>query len=312
MSDMLSTTFCNVQFPNPLILPSGIAQEIPNDHLRAVEAGAGGITTKSLTVEPREGNPLPRLISTELGFLNSVGLRGPGIKKGVLALEECIKLSSVPVIVSIFATSIKDFELLASAIVPIQPQIIELNLSCPNVKGDMGKPLGTGVSSVEQTVCAVKKLTGKIPLLAKLSQNVADIGELAKAGEAAGADGIVAINTIPAMAINITTRRPILGAKRGGLSGPPIKPAAVFAVYEIYQSVKIPIIGVGGVTTWQDVVEMLLAGATLVGIGSATYKHGMRIYRSLQEELEAYLKKENIHHISELTGKAHHDVPKQT
>ena len=302
----LSVTYCGVTFPNSLILPSGIAQEIPADHERAIKAGAGGITTKSLTIEPREGNPLPRVAKYEQGFLNSVGLRGPGLVKGKVLIEEFLKTSPVPVIVSVFATNVRDFMRFAEELCPLQPPLFELNLSCPNVDDDMGKPLGLGGESSAAAVRAVKKIAGNIPVLAKLTPNVPNIAEVAKACEQAGADGIVAINTAgPGMLIDITRRKPILGAKRGGMSGPAIRPLAVRCVYDIYEAVKIPIIGMGGVTTWQDTVEMMMAGATLIGVGSVTYFKGYGVYEEIKQGLQAYMQKEGIKNLKELVGVAH-------
>jgi dihydroorotate dehydrogenase (NAD+) catalytic subunit len=304
MSD-LSTTYCGVKFPNPLILPSGIAQEIPKDHERAIEAGAGGITTKSLTIEPREGNPPPRVCKFEQGFLNSVGLRGPGLEKGKKLIADFIKTSPVPVIVSVFATSVRDFVRFAEEFAPLHPPLFELNLSCPNVEDDMGKALGGESASASAAVAAVKKVIGTIPVIAKLkpTPNIADI---AKSCEAAGADGIVAINTVsPSMVIDINRKKPVLGAKHGGLSGPAVLPLTVAAIYNIFEAVKIPIIGMGGVTTWQDVVQTMMAGATLVGVGSATYFKGMKVYAEIKEGLSAYMEKEGIQNLTELIGVAH-------
>lgn len=302
----LTVTYCGVKFPNPLVLPSGIAQEIPTDHERVIKAGAGGITTKSLTIEPREGNPLPRVAKYEQGFLNSVGLRGPGIEKGKVLIENFLKTSPVPVIVSVFATNVGDFERFAREFCPLKPPLFELNLSCPNVDDDMGQPLGLGCESSAAAVAAVKKIAGRVPVLAKLTPNVSNIAEVAKACEDAGADGIVAINTAgPGMLIDIARKKPILGAKRGGVSGPAIRPIAVRCVYDIFEAVKIPIIGMGGVTTWQDAVEMMMAGATLVGVGSAVYLKGYGVYGEIKQGLNEYMEKEGIKRIQELVGAAH-------
>lgn len=303
----LSIDYCGIRFPNPLVLPSGIAQEIPRDHDRMIKAGIGGITTKSLTIEPREGNPLPRVVKYEQGFLNSVGLRGPGIEKGVPLVAEFITSSPVPVIVSVFATTMKDFERFAEAFLPVMKSaMFELNLSCPNVEDDMGKPLGMGPESSEATVKAVKKIMGKIPVLAKLTPNIPNIDEVAKACEAGGADGIVAINTVgPGMIIDIIRKKPVLGAKRGGISGPAIRPITVRCVYDIYEAVKIPIIGMGGVMTRQDVIEMMMAGATLVGVGSATYFKGIGVFEEIKSGLLEYMEKQGIQSLKDIVGVAH-------
>lgn len=303
----LAIQYCGVAFPNPLVLPSGIAQEIPRDHDKFVRAGVGGITTKSLTIEPREGNPLPRVLKYEQGFLNSVGLRGPGIDKGKELIKAFIKESPVPVIVSVFATTVKDFERFAREFAPLNPALFELNLSCPNVEDDMGEPLGMGPESSEATVAAVKKIMDKTPVLAKLTPNIPNIAEVAKACEAAGADGIVAINTVgPGMVIDIVRRKPVLGARRGGISGPAIRPIAVRCVYDIYEAVKIPIIGMGGVMNRQDTIEMMMAGATLVGVGSATYFKGVGVYEEIKTGLLEYMEKEKLANLKDIVGVAHH------
>lgn len=302
----LSIKFSGVDFDNPFILPSGIITEIP-EHKRAIEAGTGGITLKSLTFEKREGNPLPRVWKFDCGMINSVGLRNAGIEKGTEEIKVFLQeYKNIPIIVSLFATRIKEFLSLVEKIVPLKPHFIELNLSCPNVDDEFGKPLGMEKGAAGEIVRAVKKISGKIPVLAKLSPNVNDIADIARSCEAEGADGIVAINTVgPGMIIDLVKKKPILGAKKGGVSGPAILPVAVRCVYEIYDAVKIPIIGMGGVTKWQDVVEMMMAGATLVGVGTATYLKGMKIYAQLKQELSEYLKKENITNLKELVGIAH-------
>lgn len=303
----LSITYCGTTFPNPLVLPSGIAQEIPRDHDRFAKSGVGGITTKSLTIEPREGNPLPRVLKTENAFLNSVGLRGPGLEKGVPLVADFIKTSPVPVLVSVFATKVADFERFAEAFLPVMGNaLFELNLSCPNVEDDMGKALGIGADSSAAAVKAVKKIMGKIPVLAKLTPNVPNIAEVAKACEAAGADGLVAINTVgPGMVIDIVRKKPVLGAKRGGVSGPGIKTITIRCIYDIYEAVKIPIIGMGGITTTQDVLEAIMAGSTLVGVGTATYFKGIGVFEEVKAGLSQYIEKNGLKSLKEIVGAAH-------
>ncbi len=302
----LKISYCGANFDNPFILPSGIITEIP-EHKRAIEAGVGGVTLKSLTFEQREGNPLPRVWKFDCGMINSVGLRNAGIKKGTDEIKAFLQENkNIPIIISLFATKIKEFLSLVEKVVPLNPSFIELNLSCPNVDDEFGKPLGMEKGAAGKIVRAVKKISGKVPVLAKLSPNVNNISDIARSCETEGADGIVAINTVgPGMIINIARKKPILGAKKGGVSGPAILPVAVRCVYEIYEAVKIPIIGMGGVTKWQDTVEMMMAGATLIGVGTATYLKGMKIYAQLKQELSEYLQKENIKNLKELVGIAH-------
>lgn len=302
----LSVNFCRVKFDNPFILPSGIITEIP-EHKRAIEAGVGGITLKSLTFEKREGNPLPRVWKYDCGMINSVGLRNAGIEKGSEEIAIFLKEhKEIPIIVSLFATKIKEFLYLVEKIVPLKPTFIELNLSCPNVEDELGVSLGMEKGAAGEIVREVKKTSAGIPVLAKLSPNVGNIVEIAKACEDAGADGIVAINTVgPGMIIDIKKKKPVLGAKKGGVSGPAILPVTVRCVYEIFEAVKIPIIGMGGVTKWQDVIEVLMAGAGLIGVGTAIYLKGMKVYDELKQGLSDYMEKEQIKNLKELVGVAH-------
>lgn len=301
----LQTTFLGVTFPNPLILPSGIIQEI-KDHTRAEEQGIGGITLKSVTVEPREGNPLPRVSLYKHGYINSVGLRNPGIKNSVQPISKFIQQSGVPVFASIFATSINDFKLLAQEVEKAHPAAIEMNLSCPNTTSELGDPLGMGVDSTRQAIEGVRSVISKqTKIIAKLSPNVSNIGEVARAAEEAGADAISAINTVgPGMVINLATKKPILGNKEGGVSGEGIKPIAVRCVYDIYKSVKIPIIGMGGISTGEDALEMIMAGATLVGVGSAVYVN-KNAYEDIKKDLVEYMEREKLDSLNELVGIAH-------
>ncbi|OGD55798.1 hypothetical protein A3I57_02025 [Candidatus Beckwithbacteria bacterium RIFCSPLOWO2_02_FULL_47_23] len=303
----LALRFLGVEFANPLIMPSGILQEVAA-HYQAEKNGLGGITTKSMTMEPREGNPLPRVVKYDHGILNSVGLRNPGIKAGVGEWAKFVKETTIPVICSIFAVKVADFVHLATEAEKIKPDFIELNLSCPNTTDELGQPLGMGVESTAAAVKAVRKaLKPTTKILAKLSPNVTKIGEVAKAAESAGAGAISAINTVgPGMVIDIRTRKPLLGNKEGGVSGPGIRPVAVRCVWDIYNSVKCPILGMGGVETAGDVVEMMLAGATLVGVGSAWYRHGFGIYNKIKTDLLKYMEENKINNLQDLVGGAHH------
>ncbi len=302
----LKVEFLGIEFENPLVMPSGILQEV-SAHYLAEKNGLGGITTKSMTMEPREGNPLPRVIKYDHGILNSVGLRNPGIKEGVGEWKKFIEATKIPVICSVFAVKVNDFVYLATEAEKIKPALIELNLSCPNTVDEMGEPLGMGVESTAAAVKAVRKALKKdTKILAKLSPNVGNIGEVAKAAEAEGADAISAINTVgPGMVIDIHRKIPLLGNIVGGVSGPGIRPVAVRCVWEIYNSVKCPILGMGGVETANDAVEMMLAGATLVGVGSAWYRHGFGIYEKIKTDLLKYMAENKIKKLEELIGGAH-------
>ncbi|OGG16626.1 hypothetical protein A3D77_08080 [Candidatus Gottesmanbacteria bacterium RIFCSPHIGHO2_02_FULL_39_11] len=304
----LSVNFCGVHFNNPFILPSGIITEV-KDHVRAIEAGFGGVTLKSLTYERREGNPLPRMWKFDCGMINSVGLRNAGIEKGSEEIAVFLKEHSgkkVPILVSLFATKVKEFLYLVEKIVPLNPSLIELNLSCPNVEDEFGKSLGMEKGASGEIMSEVKKISGKIPVIAKLSPNVANIADIAKTCEANGADGIAAINTLgPGMVIDIVKRKPILGAKKGGMSGPAVLPVAVRCVYEIYDAVKIPILGMGGVMKVEDIIQLIMAGATLIGVGTATYYKGMKVIEELKSALLKYMEGNKVKDLKELVGVAH-------
>lgn len=290
---------------NPLFLPSGIINDV-SGHKLAIDSGAGTVVLKSITLEPREGNPIPRVAKYEYGILNSVGLKNPGLKEGKKQIKDFIEKTKTPIIISVFATNVKNFKKLVGEMSELKPYAIEINLSCPNVEGEFGQMLSNKSDSSFQVIKGVKKESGKIPLIAKLTPNVDNIGEIAKACEQAGASAIAAINTVaPSMVIDINKRKPILGMKKGGLSGPGIRPVAVAKIFEIYEAVKIPILGMGGVEKWQDAVELMMAGATLVGVGSAVYLRGYKIYQEILIGLEEFMKKEKINNIKELIGVAH-------
>lgn len=301
----LKTTFCGVTFENPLILPSGIITEIPAHH-KAEQSGAGGVTLKSFTVNPREGHPLPRIIKYDHGFLNSVGLRNVGIEKGPAIVKEYLAKATVPTIISVFATNVKEFVQLVEAFAPLKPAMIELNLSCPNVEDEFGDPSGNTAEGAGNVVAAVKKVARGLPLMAKLSPNVASIVDVAKACEAAGVDAISAINTVgPGVVIDIKTRKPVLGHLKGGVSGAGIFPIAVAKVYDLYEAVKIPILGMGGVTTWQNAVEIMLAGASLVGTGSAIYSKGYGVFEEIKKGMSEWMEQNGVKELKEIIGAAH-------
>lgn len=290
---------------NPLFLPSGIINDVAG-HKLALDSGASTVVLKSITLESREGNPIPRVAKYEYGILNSVGLKNPGLKEGKKQIKDFINKTKEPVIISVFATNVKNFKKLVSEMAELKPYAIEINLSCPSVEGEFGQMLSNKSDSSFQVIKGVKKEAGKIPLIAKLTPNVEQIAEIAKACEQAGAAAIAAINTVaPSMVIDINKRKPVLGMKKGGLSGPGIRPMAIAKIYEIYEAVKIPILGMGGVEKWQDAVEMMMAGATLIGVGSSVYLRGYKIYGEILTGLKEFLKKEKINDISKLIGMAH-------
>lgn len=301
----LSVKLFKTHLTNPLFLPSGIITDIPS-HKKAAKAEVGMIILKSITVEKRDGYPIPRVINYQHGTLNAVGLRNPGIKAAKKEIKDFIKSINVPVIVSVFANNVNDFVTLVSEIVPLKPTAIELNLSCPHVQNEFGKMVSSDTQTAGLFTKKTKKIAYKIPIICKLSPNTSNIADVAKACEEAGADAIAAINTVgPGMVIDIKKRKPILGNLKGGVSGAGIKPIAIAKIYDVYEAVKIPILGMGGVSSYEDVIEMMLAGATVVGVGSAVYKHGYSIYGKIITELKDYLKINGIKNINSLIGAAH-------
>ena len=299
---MLETEFCGAQMKNPLVLASGILG-VNAELLKRVAESAGAVTMKSLALKEKEGNANPTVIAWEHGLINAVGLPTPGIEnieKEFLGLKNC----KAPIIASVYANSIEEYATVSGRISEFNPALIELNLSCPHSKGQ-GQVFGNEPELAEQVVAAVKEKTN-IPIIAKLSPNTHRFLDVAIACERAGANAISAINAVgPGMLINIEARKPVLANKFGGISGPAIKPIAVRCVYQLFESVKIPILGIGGVTTGEDAIEMLMAGATAVGIGSAVYYRGIEAFASIAKEMVEWMKLNNVKSIKELVGVAH-------
>ena len=228
-----------------------------------------------------------------------------GLEKGIETIQHFRKKSSAPLIANIVAGQKQDFGVIAEEIDTLKPDLIEVNISCPNVEDELGKPFACDRSSAEEITKLVKSKT-TCPVVVKLSPNVENIISIAQAVEGAGADGITAINTVgPGMRFNIDLRTSLLANKVGGVSGPAIFPLAVKAVYDIYSSVKIPIIATGGVNSGRDALEIMMAGGTLVGVGTAIYYHGDEFWKKATEEMSEWLDKEGIKNISEVIGLFH-------
>lgn len=260
----LSVEISGFRIQNPLILASGILGVSIPLLRRVVEAGAGAVVTKSVGYKERAGYKNPTLVEVTGGYINAIGLSNPGIKEFCKEISH-LKIGDLPLIVSLFSAQPEEIKEMVNMLECYEIKGYELNLSCPHVKG-VGVEVGQDPKMLPLIVKGVKSET-KRPVFVKLSPNVASIGNLAKLAEDAGADAITAVNTFRAMAIDTETFRPILSNKFGGLSGPSIKPIAVRCVYEIFENVKIPIVGCGGVSDWQDAVEFFLAGASAVQFG---------------------------------------------
>lgn len=260
----------------------------------------GAIAVKAATVEPRFGNATPRVAETRGGMLNAIGLQNPGLDK-VLAEElPWLEKYDVPIIANIAGTTVEDYIEVATRISEApNVKAIELNISCPNVKCG-GITFGTDPIIAAELTKEIKQVS-KVPVFVKLSPNVTNIVEMAQAVEKAGADGLSMINTLIGMRIDLRTKRPILANGAGGLSGPAIKPVAIRMVYEASQNVDIPIIGMGGIHSAEDVIEFFLAGASAVAVGTANFVDPY-ICPTIIDELEGWLDKMGVVQISELTG----------
>lgn len=296
----LTTKLAGIKLRNPTMLSSGVLGISSSLLKRIYEAGAGCVVTKSIGPVPRDGYSNPCVVEVSGGYINAMGLPNPGIQ---LFLEELTELNQlkIPTVVSIFGDDENNFAEIAHAVEEKGAMAIELNISCPHAEVSS---IGQNPEITEQVVKAVRKAVS-IPIFAKLTPNVTNIVEIALAAERAGADAITAINTVRAMVIDIYAKTPILSNKYGGLSGPAIKPIAIRSIYEIYENVKIPLIGVGGITTWQDAIEFFLAGATAIQIGTGIKYRGLTIFKEICNEIRNYLKEEDYSNLSEIIGAAH-------
>jgi len=296
----LSVEMCGMKMGNPLVLASGIWGTSGLLLVRAAKSGAGAVTSKSCSLQPREGHKNPTMVLLDGYVLNAVGLSNPGASAEAEELAEakrnCSKIG-VPVIASIFARSVEEFAQVAQIVMEAKPDAIELNMSCPNV-GHEGRMFACVGGDAAKVVEAVKNISDA-PVFAKLTPNVTDIVEVAKAVEGAGADGIVAINTMPGMLIDAKAKRPILTNREGGVSGAALKPIALRAVHSVSRAVGIPIIGTGGVMSGLDAVEMLMAGASTVGVGSAI-SYRKNALGEIRDEIFAFMNENGYSKISEL------------
>lgn len=263
----------------------------------------GALVVKGTTLQPRQGNPTPRIVETPAGILNAIGLQNPGVDVLINKAMPYLKDFNVPVIVNIAGDTVEDYAKLAARLSQVKGVAgLEVNISCPNVKKG-GLQFGSDPDSAAEVTRAVKANTS-LPVIVKLSPNVTSIAGVAEKVAAAGADALSLINTLLGMSIDIHRRRPVLGNVMGGLSGPAVRPVAVRAVWQVYQAVSLPIIGMGGIINAEDALEFILAGATAVAVGTANFVNP-RATADVIEGLEKFLVDEGIADISELVGAAH-------
>lgn len=294
----LKVSIAGVEFNNPLIAASGtfgFGREYSEFYPLST---LGGISCKGITLQARPGNPSPRIAETPSGILNAVGLQNPGVDHFVKEDLPWLKEQNTVIIANIAGNSYDDYCKMAERLSDTAVDMIELNISCPNVKSG-GVQFGTSCESVGAITKAVRKYCKK-PLIIKLSPNVTDIVSIAQAAEAEGADAISMINTLTGMRIDINTGRPIIRNNTGGLSGPAVFPVAVRMVYQVAQAVSIPIIGMGGISTWQDAAEMLIAGAAALQIGTILFKDPYAPVK-INKGLNEFLDSKGMKSVTELT-----------
>ena len=299
--DRLKVKIGELEFKNPVTTASGTFG-YGTEFVDFMDLGAiGGIFVKGTTLEPRQGNDYPRMAETPSGMLNSVGLQNKGVYYFVSDIYPKIKEYNTNIIVNVSGSTIEDYVGCTEALAGLDKiPAIELNVSCPNVK-EGGMAFGTSCASAAQVVKAVRKVYDKT-LIVKLSPNVTDIAEIAKAVEAEGADSVSLVNTFLGMAIDAEKRKPKLSTLTGGLSGPCIKPIALRMVWQVYQAVKIPIIGMGGISSWKDAIEFILAGSQAIQVGTYNFINPSVSVEIVDGILE-YMDRHNIDSINDLVGK---------
>ncbi len=296
----LSVSIGGLRLKNPVMTASGTfgyAKEFePYVNLHRL----GAVVVKGISLEPRAGNPPPRIVETSCGMLNAIGLENVGVDRFISEKMESLQAVTVPVVVNILGDTVNEYREIAERLVDVEGvAAIEVNISCPNVKKG-GVAFGTVPEMAAAVTAAVKKVSS-VPVIVKLSPNVTDVTNIARAVEDGGADAVSLINTLIGMAVDLRSRRPALANVIGGLSGPAIKPVALRMVYQVAQTVSIPVIGIGGIETAEDVLEFMLAGATAVQIGTANFVNP-RASEEAVEGLARYVTEQKLISIREMIG----------
>jgi dihydroorotate dehydrogenase (NAD+) catalytic subunit len=313
MMSNLSINFLNFTFPTPLVLASGIWGTTASLLERAARAGCGAVTAKSCGPGPRAGHVNPTCVDWGHGLLNAIGLANPGAEAEAELLARAktqLAALGVPLIASIFAGTVEEFGIVARIVARAKPDMLEVNISCPNVHSEFGEPFaGNPTSTAEVTAQVKQALVGTgIPVIVKLAPNVPSVARIARAAVEAGADALCAINTMPGLVLDAESGQAVLANRSGGLSGAALKPIALKCVYDVYKACpNTPIIGTGGVTTGQDAIEMIMAGATAVGVGSAIYYRGADAIQQIKAEMLAWLEGHHKADINTLRGLTHHE-----
>jgi dihydroorotate dehydrogenase (NAD+) catalytic subunit len=302
-NNLLAVNFTGLKLPNPLALASGILGYSVDSLEEIQNSGAGAVVTKSIGGSPRTGYSNPTIVQANCGLINAIGLPNPGIDAYAGELKYASSILKVPLIVSVFGFTAEEYAMVAQKAVNAGADAIELNVSCPHVRYT-GSEIGQNPKLLADVVCKVKAVVQK-PLIVKLSPNVTDIVETAKVAEKAGANALTVVNTVRGISIDVETQTPILSNIRGGLSGPAVKPIALRCVYDVFETVKIPIFGCGGVADWRDAVEFLLAGASAVQIGTAVAMGERSVFQDINRGIVKYLQRKGYGRVSEIVGLSH-------
>lgn len=299
---------CGLTLPGPLVLASGIWGSSAETLVRVAHAGAGAVTSKSCSLEPRAGHPNPTVLDWGGGIINAVGLSNPGAAAEAEVLRQArrgLAPSGAALIASVFGNTVEGFVAATRLVAAAAPDAIELNISCPNVQSEFGRPFALDRVTAAEVTAAVRTAYAG-PMLVKLSPNAPDIADVARAVADAGADGLTAVNTLgPGMVIDVHAGRPVLSNRVGGVSGTALRPIALRCVYDIARATDLPIVGTGGVSSGRDAMAMIMAGAAAIGIGSALQVEGPAVFGRIQNELRALMRQEGYSQLSEFRGCAH-------
>ena len=296
----LAVEFCGISMKNPIVAASGtFGFGVEYDGYLNLNTEVGAISVKGLTPTARPGNAGVRIAETPSGVLNCIGLENPGAEAFVADILPNLKHYGVPIFANISGNTLEEYEFMAKTLTVEGVAALEVNISCPNVKCG-GMAFGVQAESAA-AVCKAVKAHTDLPVIMKLSPNVTDIVEIARAVEAAGADGISMINTLLGMSVDLRTRKPLLGNIYGGLSGPAVKPVALRLTHQVAQAIDIPIMGGGGIMTGEDALEFMLVGADIVSVGTATMVDP-RAIGIIASEMSAYCESQHIDHVSNLVG----------
>ena len=304
MKILLKTEICGIEFKNPLMLAAGVLGSNASSLNWILNEGAAGVVTKSFSKEPNKGYKNPTTVGVEGGIINAIGLSNPGVDNFIEEIRRVETKKNQVLIASIYGSTPEEFEFLVDKI-QNDVDMIELNISCPHAMDGCGAAIGQD-ANLTYKIVKKKKKNAEVPIIAKLTPNVTDITEIAISAQDAGADGLTLINSLgPGMKINIDVARPVLSNKFGGMSGKAIKPIAIRNVYAVYDVVDIPIIGVGGISNFEDVVEFIYAGASGVQIGTSIMNEGIGIFNKINEGLDEFMQKKGFNSIKEMVGLAH-------